>query len=244
MFFLKDKKRIEEEKKFQDKRVGKEERRFVADLSFLSNYFFGGLNSLKGKKILNLGCGEGTNTIKLAKKNEVVAVDISEESIKVLKDKIEKEGVEAKVLLMNAEDLEFEDEIFDIVYGVSILHHLDLNKVLPELKRVTKKGGKLFFIEPSDHNYFINKYRQRTPEMRSEFEHPLKREDIKLIKNYFSGFKLSGFYLLLTLMPDFVKYGKNFKWLRRILNYVDLFLLKILPFLKMSCYSLVLEMKK
>jgi len=49
---------------------------------------------------------------------------------------------------MNAEELKFADDYFDIVCGGAILHHLDLNKALSEIARVLKPDGKAIFVEP------------------------------------------------------------------------------------------------
>ena len=62
---------------------------------------------------------------------------------------------------------------FDIAYGSGILHHLNLNKSLNELKRILKKDGKIIFIEPMATNPFINLYRKFTPNARTSDEHPL-----------------------------------------------------------------------
>ncbi len=46
-------------------------------------------------------------------------------------------------------NLDFKNNSFDMVCGVSILHHLDYEKALKETYRVLKKGGKIFFTEPN-----------------------------------------------------------------------------------------------
>ena len=232
--------RLEKEKRFQDKRVNKEEKRFITDVDSLLSSFFNNLINLHGKKVLELGCGTGSRTIELGRENEVIAIDISPESIKVLTKEIKKEKVNAKAVLMNAEDLKFKDNYFDVVYGIAILHHLDLEKVMSELKMVCK--GNLFFIEPVSYNPIVRKYRERTPDMRTKFEHPLNSEDLKIMKKYFKV-KIKGFYLLQTIMPGFARYNNSFKGFRRFLDYIDLLILFVLPSLKRYCYSWIIQLK-
>ena len=64
---------LRHEKRFQDKRVVcKEPLRFITDLDTLLKYFNDNLNGLSDKKILNIGCGTGSLTTKLAEKNKVL----------------------------------------------------------------------------------------------------------------------------------------------------------------------------
>jgi len=236
--------RLKNESAFQDKRVlHKEDRRFITDYVFLFKDFNNILSSFVGKKILNIGCGTGTLTLQLAEKNEMVAIDISSESIKVLKKSMENKKVNAKALLMDAEELNFKDNSFDVIYGVAILHHLDLKKAIPGMKRVLKQNGSMFFIEPTNYNPFVNRYRGKTPHMRSKFEHPLGDEDFSLIKHHFPEMRIAGYNILQTTMPGFVKYGRKFKGFRKLLGNLDNFLTSIFPFLRKYGYSVIIEMR-
>jgi len=235
--------RLQEERAFQDKRVLQtEEKRFVTDYGYLFKDFNSNLILLEGKSILNIGCGTGTLTLQLAKNNEVTAIDISPESINVLKKDMHRKHIKAKALLMDAEELKFDDNSFDIIYGVAILHHLDLQKALPDMKRVLKKHGKMFFIEPTAYNPFVTHYRKKTPHMRSTFEHPLGDEDFTLIRKYFSQVNIKGYLMLQTIMPGFIRYSSKLKWFRRILGRADALLRFIFPFLGKYGYSVIIEM--
>jgi SAM-dependent methyltransferase len=78
---------------------------------------------------------------------------------------------------MNAESLDFEPHSFDLVCGSGIIHHLDVDAAARELHRVVKPGGSAVFLEPMGYNPLINWYRDRTPGMRTDDEHPLVRAD-------------------------------------------------------------------
>ena len=88
---------------------------------------------------------------------------------------------------------------FDIAYGSGILHHLNLNKSLSELKRILKKDGKIIFIEPMATNPVINLYRKFTPNARTSDEHPFRLSDIELIKSLFVNVEVK-YYGFLTLI--------------------------------------------
>jgi len=62
-------------------------------------------------------------------------------------------GLEAKTVATDAEELPFDDESFDIVFGHAVLHHIpDLERAFAEFRRVLRPGGAVAFAgEPSRH---------------------------------------------------------------------------------------------
>ncbi|MEN8153884.1 MAG: class I SAM-dependent methyltransferase [Acidobacteriota bacterium] len=103
--------------------------------------------------ILDLGCGYGRVSIRLADKAEkVVGIDISEDNIKLAKEFcIDKKN--CKFFTMDAADLKFEDNIFDMVIcvqnGISAFK-VPSYKLLEEADRVCKKGGVILFSSYSE----------------------------------------------------------------------------------------------
>jgi len=98
-------------------------------------------------RVLEIGCGTGLFTRKVYQqtKASITATDISEELL-----------TEAKKLLPDAEfkiddamNLSFPDQSFDVVFGSSVLHHLDMEKSVKEIFRVLKPGGRMVFAEPN-----------------------------------------------------------------------------------------------
>lgn len=87
--------------------------------------------------------------------------------------------------LMDAHILEFPDHSFDVVFGMSILHHLELERVLKEIRRVLKPSGHLLFTEPLDINLVGRLVRRLTPEARTEDERPFRDHDLRLLQTYF-----------------------------------------------------------
>ena len=59
---------------------------------------------------------------------KIIAVDISEEAIKKAKKRSEEVNKNIDFKVDNCENLSLNSNSFDIIYGVGILHHLDLKK--------------------------------------------------------------------------------------------------------------------
>ena len=109
------------------------------------------INYIKPKyetKVLELGCGEGIDSSRLAKTGaRITAVDISSNLIEIAKQNSGLKNVEFRI--SDVDDLPFQDDYFDAVVGNSILHHLELDDSLKEIRRVLEKGGKIAFCEPN-----------------------------------------------------------------------------------------------
>lgn len=102
----------------------------------------------KGSKILEIGAGDGEFTRRLSKLDATIyASDITPKVVAKGKRTIKNKNV--KFMVDNAEKMRFKSSSFDIICGISILHHLDPKKALKEAFRVLKPGGQLFFTEPN-----------------------------------------------------------------------------------------------
>ena len=100
----------------------------------------------KGKYVLDVGCGVGITSCYIAKRHDcrMVGVDISEGMIDRANEGAKREGVEDRVKFMvaDAQNLPFEDALFDVVIGESITTFLeDKQRGVSEYVRVTRPGG-------------------------------------------------------------------------------------------------------
>jgi 2-polyprenyl-3-methyl-5-hydroxy-6-metoxy-1,4-benzoquinol methylase len=99
-------------------------------------------------KVLEIGCGSGFFTRELANSRaSVTAIDISPDLLDLAKSNLTNSNV--TFIVENAYDMSFEDNSFDAVVGISVLHHLDIDKGLSEIFRVLKPGGFMLFTEPN-----------------------------------------------------------------------------------------------
>ncbi|HXS34611.1 MAG TPA: class I SAM-dependent methyltransferase [Solirubrobacterales bacterium] len=103
---------------------------------------------------LEIGSGTGyfsLNLLQLGAIESLTATDISAGMLKRLATTAAGLGLEAETVQTEAEELPFEDESFDLVFGHAVLHHIpDLDKAFAEFRRVLRPGGAIAFAgEPS-----------------------------------------------------------------------------------------------
>jgi SAM-dependent methyltransferase len=124
------------------------------------------LGDLRGREVLEYGCGLGTLSTLLALSGaRVSAFDLSPASLEVARRRAELHGVEDDIDFSVApgEALPYADESFDVVVGKAILHHLDVALAGPELHRVLRPGGRAAFSEPLGTNPLVVFARDHLP---------------------------------------------------------------------------------
>jgi ubiquinone/menaquinone biosynthesis C-methylase UbiE len=182
-----------------------------------------------GGRVLEYGCGTGTYSFALAARGaNVTGIDISDVAIEKASEKARLDGLDITYRRMDAEQLEFPDNSFDVVCGVAILHHLDLDKAYAGLARVLRPGGHAVFMEPLAHNPAINLYRRLTPQLRTEDEHPLRMKDLRLAHRYFQRVE-NRFFTLHPLLAVPFRRTAIFKPLVRTLDGADRVLFGVCP---------------
>ena len=155
------------------------------------------LGDVRGKRILDLGCGAGENSVYFTGKGAAcTAADISPVMIEVAHRLAARHGVTIEGVVVNAMQLDFPDAAFDIVYAANMLHHVDSAIALAEMHRVLKPGGRLCFWDPLRHNPVINVYRRMATRVRSSDEHPLDLGLIlKQVRSLFRTVEYDTFWL-------------------------------------------------
>ena len=99
-------------------------------------------------EVLELGCGSGFFTRELVKSGAwITAIDISPDLLELARRDVPAEN--ATFMAENAYAMSFATGHFDAVIGISVLHHLDVEKGFSEVFRVLKPGGTICFSEPN-----------------------------------------------------------------------------------------------
>jgi SAM-dependent methyltransferase len=112
-----------------------------------AKYFVEVAKIKKSDKVLEIGCGTGLFTGKVFELSgaNITATDLSEDLLNLAKAK----NPNATFMVDDAMKMSFSDESFDVVFGSSVLHHLEMDIALKEIYRVLKKGGRMVFAEPN-----------------------------------------------------------------------------------------------
>ena len=117
--------------------------KFVDDVE--TRCAFGLLDLKAGAKILEIGCGSGNFSVKLARMGyEVIAIDSSIGMLNLAKNKAKKNLVSIDFKRMNATKLLFENESFDAVFSMAAFEFIsDSNKAMDEMMKILKPGGEI-----------------------------------------------------------------------------------------------------
>ena len=154
------------------------------------------LGENSGKRVLVYGCGNDHAAVWFSKSGYTVdAIDISPKSVENQKEIAKILGLKIRAIVMDAHSLDFQSNEYDIVYGNAILHHLELEKAMPEIVRVLKPGGKAVFRDVMAGNFFLKFFRFATPFWRTPDEHPLTGVDLDFISKSFLNCHISNYVL-------------------------------------------------
>lgn len=113
----------------------------------------------EGKRVLEVGCGQGVDLSRFAKNGaNVTGIDLTEEGIRIARERFRILGLNGNLLVEDAENLPFQENYFDMVYSHGVLHHTpDTQKAIDEIHRVLKPGGDcvvLIYHKYSLHNFY------------------------------------------------------------------------------------------
>jgi ubiquinone/menaquinone biosynthesis C-methylase UbiE len=106
-------------------------------------------SGFRGKRLLEVGCGIGTDLVRFAKGGaRVTGVDLAQTAIDLARKNFELNGVAAEELRVgNGEALPYADASFDVVYGHGVIQYTsDAPKLIREMHRVLKPGGTGIFM--------------------------------------------------------------------------------------------------
>ena len=99
--------------------------------------------SLKNKNVLEIGVGNGSHAGLLAKySGNFTGIDLTDYAVRSTTNRMKVFGLNATILKMDAQELQFENNTFDFIWSWGVIHHsANTRKILEEIKRVLKPGG-------------------------------------------------------------------------------------------------------
>jgi 2-polyprenyl-3-methyl-5-hydroxy-6-metoxy-1,4-benzoquinol methylase len=217
------------------------------------------LGDLRGKELLDVGCGLGEASVYFALEGaRVTATDLSPGMCAATRRLAEVNGVTLATHVAAAEDLRLGDRQFDIVYTGNTLHHVDIDATLRRLLPHLRPDGVFASWDPVAYNPLINIYRRLATKVRTADEHPLRLRDVRAVAACFAAAEVRWFWLTTLAVfvwmtvgqrrsPNRERYWKKVvdeadQWgtIYRPLERLDTFFLRWLPFLRPLCWNVVI----
>ncbi len=191
-----------------------------------------------GLNVLDYGCGRGDDAIALVRRGaaHVTGFDVSEREIEYARAAADSAGVADRTtfLVADAHATGFDDDAFDLIRGNSVLHHLDLERALRELRRILRPDGCAVFAEPLGHNPLLRLGRRLTPMARTKDEHPFTAADWETCARLFPRFQhFERELITVPLMPlNLVLPARGREALARRVKAVDPLVIERVPRLR------------
>ena len=190
--------------------------------------FFG---NMRGKRVLDIGCGNGATTLSLAQAGaEVTGIDTSSVAVDKLNRYVAVHRIaNVSAMCTSAMALEHLGE-FDFVYGSLILHHIEpFSEFCSVLRNALKPGGRAFFFENSATSQLLIWFREHVvgrlwvPRCGDGIEFPLTPAEVDMLRKQFSVdvripemvfFQLVSIYLLRRRLTSMTKAVDDlmFRW--------------------------------
>lgn len=200
-----------------------------------------------GKEVLEIGSYTWAAWFdKHIKPKKLTCINISEVELESGRNHAKNRDFDIDFHLMDANNLTFKDESFDVVFGGAILHHLDIEKSINHIHRVLKPDGFIVFLEPLNMNPAYKIYRKLNPQERTPDEHALVGKDFKLIRSkftfdhyFFDFFSVIFGYVSLKIFGD----KKHGNWINKFGYNLDVLFSKV-PFLSPLFARVIIHGKK
>jgi SAM-dependent methyltransferase len=218
------------------------------------------LGDLRGRELLDVGCGLGEASVYFALEGaRVTATDISPGMCEAAAKLAAVNGVVINTFVSAAEDLGLPaGRQFDVIYTGNTLHHADIPAMMDKLLPHLKPDGVFVSWDPVAYNPVINVYRALASQVRTPDEHPLRLRDIRGIRARFAESEVRWFWFSTLCVfiwmavgqrrsPNRERYWKKVvdeadQWagVYQPLEKIDRGLLRWLPFLRPLCWNVVI----
>jgi SAM-dependent methyltransferase len=200
-----------------------------ANTPFPLEYAFHLLGDVRGKTVLDLGCGSGEATVPLAVGGaQVIGIDISPDLIELGHRRLHRHRIEADLRVGSAYETGLMEHSVDVVFCMALLHHLDIERAKQEILRVLKPNGVFIVKEPIRFTAIARWVRPLFPAKIdiSEYEYPLNTDQFESL---LQGFTVEGLRMFRTpLVPLLTKMIRSARLRRRVWE-LDTRLLHLVP---------------
>ena len=197
---------------------------------------------LDGLHVLDVGCGDGENSILLARLGaRVTGLDVSPRAIELAEKRAHLDNVANRTRFICAPvaTAKMDERQFDVIWVDNVLHHLldELDVTMSALCGWARPGALFVAIEPVNRAPLLRRLRQFVPVKTDATpdERPLEERDLAVVRGYLSDFAMEPYHLF-TRVLRFVLPGMQYesaslprRWLADALAVTDRALLRHAP---------------
>ena len=207
--------------------------------------------NLKGKKVLIIAVGTGKEVVKVARLGACVSgIDISSKAVENARRMLDANLLSGTMVVGDAAETFFEEKSFDLIWGSSVLHHLDHEIFPKELDRILKDDGVAMFVDEATFFNPLIKFAYETlfgkgrigrrrkflffTRRGDEFEKPIEEADLKYYEGQFLIESVPCKFLLIEKIAHVISVKPE---IHALFGRVDSFLLYLFPIIKRYSYE-------
>jgi len=181
---------------------------------------FANFDNWSGKKVLEVGCGIGTDAVNFARNGAIyTGIELSKESLILAKKRFELFKLTGTFLKGNAEELDnvLEDVKYDLIYSFGVLHHTpNLSLALRQIRNYCHEKSTIKIMVYSSNSYKQKMIEAGLDQPEAQYGCPIantyqKDEIIEILKE--SGFKVTSIYQS-HIFPYQIEPYKNYQYLK------------------------------
>lgn len=175
---------------------------------------FAEFHKWKGKKVLEIGCGIGTDAVNFARNGAIyTGIELSEESLNLARKRFNLYNLKGNFHLLNAENIFefFQDETFDLIYSFGVIHHTpNPNEVIENVKKLLAQDGEfrlMLYAKNSWKNIMIqNNFDQPEAQYGCPIAYTYTNEEVRELLKYFNVFEITQDHIFPYIIDKYKNY--------------------------------------
>jgi 2-polyprenyl-3-methyl-5-hydroxy-6-metoxy-1,4-benzoquinol methylase len=208
-------------------------------------------DNLNGKEVLEIGCGNGSLSVYMAKMGaNVTSIDNTENAVRNTLSLAAFNDVSLIAKKMDVFQIGKMQKTYDYIIGRMILHHIEpFDQFVPIMHSILNLGGQGVFYENSSANkllifcrtFLVGKF--GIPRYGDGVEIPLEKSEIKILKKFFSSVSVTYPRMVFWGMLGIYIFRKS-PTLNKFSQNLDKFFYKYLPIFNKYSYHQLIFLKK